>query len=136
MSRFVRLRLGILSNNGIVGILLVLLCLLLFLSKGIAFIAALGMPVALIGAILVMNTMGLTINLITMFALVIVLGMVVDDAIIVAENIWQHYENGENAWDATINGTKEVFLPVTATIMTSIAAFAPLMMMSGVMGKL
>lgn len=135
LSRYVRNRLGVLYNNGIVGILLVLVSLLIFLSRGIAFVTALGMPVALLGAVLVMNWMGMTINLLTMFGLVIVLGMLVDDAIIVGENIWQHYENGKSPWEATIAGTAEVFWPVTATILTTIAAFSPLLMMSGIMGK-
>lgn len=135
MSVFVKNRLGMLINNGVVGMFLVLLALLLFLSKGIALVAALGMPVALLGAIVVMQWMGITINLLSLFALVIVLGMLVDDAIIVAENIWQHYEMGKSPWDAAVDGTKEVFLPVTATILTSIAAFSPLLMIYGIFGK-
>ncbi|MFK7827289.1 MAG: efflux RND transporter permease subunit [Oligoflexales bacterium] len=135
MSVFVKNRLGVLINNGIMGMILVMVALLLFLSRGIALVAALGMPVALLGAILVMQWMGITINLLSLFALVIVLGMLVDDAIIVAENIWQHYEQGKSPWDAAIDGTKEVFLPVTATILTSIAAFSPLLMIYGIFGK-
>ncbi|MBI2602947.1 MAG: efflux RND transporter permease subunit [Deltaproteobacteria bacterium] len=135
ISRFVSNRLGILLNNGMVGLILVIITLLIFLSRGIALVTAMGMPVAVIGALLVMNAFGMTINLLTMFALVIVLGMLVDDSIIVAENIWQHYEDGKGPWEAAVAGTKEVFLPVTATILTTIAAFTPLLMMSGIMGK-
>ena len=135
ISRFVKNRLGVLMNNGIFGIILVLLSLLLFLSRGIAIVAALGMPIAFVGAILVMNLLGMTINLLTMFALVIVLGMLVDDAIIVAENIWQHHEQGKSPMDAAVAGVKEVFWPVTATILTTIAAFSPLLMVSGIFGK-
>ena len=135
ISVFVTNRLGVLLNNGYMGIILVLISLLLFLSKGIALIAALGMPIAFLGALLVMNLMGMTINLLTMFALVIVLGMLVDDAIIVAENIWQHYERGKSPQQATIDGVKEVFFPVSATILTTIAAFSPLLMVSGIFGK-
>jgi len=135
MSVFVKNRLGVLFNNGIVGIILVLISLLIFLSRGIALVAALGMPVAFLGAVIVMNWLGMTINLLTMFALVIVLGMLVDDAIIVAENIWQHYEKGKSPKQATIDGTKEVFWPVTATILTTIAAFSPLLLVSGIFGK-
>jgi multidrug efflux pump subunit AcrB len=135
ISFFVRNRLGILLNNALVGIVLVLISLLFFLSTGIAFVTAIGMPVAFFGALTIMSLFGISINLLTMFALVIVLGMLVDDAIIVAENIWQHYERGESAYDATINGAREVVYPVTATILTSMAAFSPMIMMSGVMGK-
>ena len=74
----------------------------------------------------------MTINLLTMFALVIVLGMLVDDSIIVAENIWQHYERGKSPWQATVDGTREVFWPVTATILTTMAAFSPLLMVTGI----
>ena len=135
LSMMVNSRLGILFNNGGFGFLLVLLFLLLFLAKGIAFITAIGMPIAFFSTIIVMYYQGMTINLITMFGLVMVIGMVVDDSIIVAENIWQHYENGESPWSATLKGTKEVFFPVTATILTTIAAFSPLMNMSGLVGK-
>lgn len=135
MSYFVRNRLGVLVNNGLAGIVLVLLALLLFLSKGIALVAVLGLPVAFLGAIIVMSFLGMTINLLTMFALVLVLGMLVDDSIIVAENIWQHYEQGKSPWQATVDGTKEVFWPVTTTILTTMAAFSPLLMVSGIFGK-
>lgn len=135
LSFFVKNRLGVLVNNGVFGVILVLLCLLLFLSKGIALVAALGMPVALLGAVVAMNYLGMTINLLTLFAMVIVLGMLVDDAIIVAENIWRHYEEGASAWEATVKGTSEVIWPVTTTILTTIAAFSPLLMVTGIFGK-
>lgn len=135
ISRFVVNRLSVLVNNGVLGVILVMLSLLFFLSRGIAFVTAIGMPLAFLGAIMVMNWLGMTINLLSMFALVIVLGMLVDDAIIVAENIWQHYEMGKSPIEATIDGTKEVFFPVTATILTSCAAFSPLLMVSGIFGK-
>ena len=135
MSYFVRNRLGVLVNNGVAGIILVLIALLLFLSKGIAIVAVLGLPVAFLGSLIVMSFLGMTINLLTMFALVLVLGMLVDDSIIVAENIWQHYEEGKSPWQATIDGTKEVFWPVTSTILTTMAAFSPLLMVSGIFGK-
>lgn len=135
LSKMVNSRLQILFNNGSFGFLLVLIFLLLFLAKGIAFITAIGMPIAFFCTIIIMYSQGMTINLITMFALVMVIGMVVDDSIIVAENIWQHYERGESPWNATIKGTKEVFFPVTATILTTIAAFSPLMTMTGIIGK-
>ena len=92
------------------GYLLILLSLLLFLSRGIALVTAIGMPIAFIGSLIVKNYLGMTINLLTMFALVIVLGMLVDDSIIVAENIWQHYELGKSPKQAAIDGTKEVSL--------------------------
>ena len=135
MSVFVKNRLGVLVNNGLMGMVFVLLSLLVFLSRGIAIVAALGMPIALLGAILVMNLLGMTINLLTLFALVIVLGMLVDDAIIVAENIWHHYESGKTPLEAAVEGTREVFWPVCATILTTISAFFPLLLVYGIFGK-
>lgn len=135
VSEFVNERLQVLASNGTYGLALVLLILLLFLSKGIAIITALGMPIAMLGTFLVMGYAGVTINLITMFAMILVIGMLVDDSIIVAENIWQRYEAGESPWQATINGAKEVALPIIATITTTIAAFAPMLMVSGIFGK-
>lgn len=135
LSLFVARRLGVLSGNAIFGLILVLGSLLIFLSPGIALVASAGMPIAFVGTLLVMSITGMTINLISMFALVLVLGMLVDDAIIVAENIWQYYEKGERPYDAVLKGTKEVFWPVTSTILTTIAAFSPLLMISGIFGK-
>ena len=135
MSYFVKNRLGVLVNNGIAGILLVLIVLLIFLSKGIALVAVAGLPIAFLGALIVMSFLGMTINLLTMFALVLVLGMLVDDSIIVAENIWQHYEQGKSPWQAAVDGTREVFWPVTTTILTTMAAFSPLLMVTGIFGK-
>jgi len=135
VSFFVKRRLGVLINNGALGIGLVLLGLFLFLSKSIALVAAAGLPIAFLGTFLVMGTSGMTINLISMFGLIIVLGLLVDDAIIVAENIWQHYEAGESALSATTKGVREVFWPVTATILTTVAAFSPMLMVGGIFGK-
>ncbi len=135
ISEFVRNRLGVLTNNGIIGIILVLIVLLVTLSFGIASVAAMGMPIALVGTFIFMSFFGMSVNLLSMFGMIIVLGILVDDAIIVAENIWYHYENGKSAYDATIIGTSEVVIPVSATILTTIAAFSPLMMMSGIMGS-
>ncbi len=135
MSYFVRNRLSVLVGNGFAGMILVLITLLLFLSKGIAFVTVLGLPVAFLGSLIVMSFLGMTINLLTMFALVLVLGMLVDDSIVVAENIWQHYEDGKSPWDAVVDGTREVFWPVTSTILTTMAAFSPLLMVTGIFGK-
>ncbi len=135
ISFFVRNRLGVLQSNGIYGFIFVAVILLLFLSPGIALVTAIGMPIAIFGAFIVLGYMGMTINLLSMFGLIIVIGILVDDAIIVAENIWHHYELGLPPLEATIKGTSEVILPVAATITTTCAAFSPLLMMSGVFGQ-
>ncbi len=135
LSYFVKRRLDVLINNGLVGLTLVILSLFITLGWRIAIVTSLGVPLAFCGTFIWMGIKGVTINLMSMFGLIMVLGMVVDDAIIVAENIYRHIEDGEGVKDAVINGTAEVITPVAGTIMTTIAAFSPLMFMSGIMGK-
>lgn len=135
MSYYVERRLNILSNNGIVGFVLVLIILFLFLDKIPALMTAIGIPIALFITFIVMNMMGITINLISMFGLIIVLGMIVDDGIIVAENVYRYIEEGMHPRQAAIKGTSEVIVPVTTTILTTWAAFLPLLMMTDLVGK-
>lgn len=135
LSYFVQRRLDVLVSNGIVGFILVLLSLFFTLGWRISVVTALGIPLAFFATFLWMASQGVTVNLMSMFGLIMVLGMVVDDAIIVAENVYRHLEAGVEIHDAVIRGTSEVILPVAATILTTIAAFSPLMFMSGIMGK-
>ncbi|MCQ9204845.1 MAG: efflux RND transporter permease subunit [Omnitrophica bacterium] len=135
MSFYIKRRLGVLKNNGIIGLFLVCCVLMLFLNFRIALLTALGLPIAFSATITVMGFVGLSINLITMFGLIIVLGMLVDDGIIVAENCARYLEEGLNPRQAAIVGTQEVARPVTATIITTIAAFFPLLFMEGMLGK-
>ncbi|HON77615.1 MAG TPA: efflux RND transporter permease subunit [Spirochaetota bacterium] len=135
LSYYVRRRLNVLSNNAIVGSLLVVISLLLALGWRISLVTALGLPLAFCGTFIWMAYYGISINLMSMFGLIVVLGMLVDDAIVVAENVYRHLEDGMPVREAVINGTHEVIVPVAGTIMTTIAAFAPLMFMSGIMGK-
>ncbi|MDY6968565.1 MAG: efflux RND transporter permease subunit [Spirochaetota bacterium] len=135
LSYYVERRLDVLSNNGIIGILLVTITLLFALGWRISLVTALGLPLAFSGAFIWMAWYGVSINLMSMFGLIIVLGMLVDDAIIVAENVYRHLENGEGIKDAVFYGVYEVITPVAGTILTTIATFAPLMFMSGIMGK-
>ncbi|MCK5597637.1 MAG: efflux RND transporter permease subunit, partial [Candidatus Eisenbacteria sp.] len=94
-----------------------------------------GIPFSFFCAFILMNAAGVTINTVSLFSLVLVLGMLVDDAIIVIENIYRHMEHGMPARKAAILGTKEVFAPVTAAVLTTVAAFLPLLLMSGTWGK-
>jgi len=135
VSYYIKRRLGVLKNNAVIGLFLVCLTLIMFLDKRTAFITALGLPVAFCATLAIMGIMGLSINLITMFGLIIVLGMLVDDAIIVAENASRHMEKGLSPREAAVVGTTEVMKPVTSTIITTIAAFTPLLFMSGMLGK-
>lgn len=135
LSYFVERRLDVLKGNAMVGIVLVLLSLFVAFGWRIAVVTAVGIPVAFAGTFYWMGLQDININLMSMFGLIMVLGMVVDDAIIVAENIYRHIEDGEDVRNAVINGVSEVIVPVAGTILTTIAAFAPLMFMSGIMGK-
>lgn len=135
LSYYVRRRLNVLSNNAIVGSLLVVISLLLALGWRISLVTALGLPLAFCGTFIWMAHSGISVNLMSMFGLIVVLGMLVDDAIVVAENVYRHLEDGMPVREAVINGTHEVIIPVAGTILTTIAAFAPLMFMSGIMGK-
>ncbi|MDP8233651.1 MAG: efflux RND transporter permease subunit [Candidatus Saelkia tenebricola] len=135
MSFYVRRRLGVLRQNGIIGILLVLGVLLFFLDHKTAFLTALGLPIAFSITLAIMGFSGLSINLISMFGLIVVLGMIVDDGIIIAENCSRHIESGMSPRKAAVIGTEEVIKPVTTTIITTIAAFSPLLFMGGMIGK-
>ncbi len=135
MSYYVKRRLGVLKNNGLIGLGLVLLVLFLFLDPIPAFLTAIGLPIAIFSTFIAMYWLGISINLITMFGLIIVLGMLVDDGIIVAENCYRYIEQGMSPRDAAVKGTSEVIAPVTVTILTTCSAFAPLMFMPDIMGK-
>ncbi|NQU38463.1 MAG: efflux RND transporter permease subunit [Lentisphaerae bacterium] len=134
-SYLIKRRLNVLLSNGLVGLVLVLLSLPLLLNIRIALVTALGIPFAFLSAILVMAWMGISINMMTMFGIILVVGMLVDDAIIIAENIFRHLELGLSPREAAIKGSGEVMWPVTATILTTIAAFAPLLFLPDIMGK-
>lgn len=135
ISFYIERRLGTLKNNGIVGIILVCALLMIFLQFRIALITAIGLPIAFCTTLVVMSFMGLSINLVTMFGLIVVLGMLVDDGIIVSENCSRYLEEGHSPREAAVLGTQEVIKPVTTTIITTIAAFSPLLFMGGMMGK-
>jgi len=132
---YINRRLGVLKNNGIYGLILVCGVLLIFLNARIAILTALGIPIAFCATLAIMGFVGISVNLISMFGLIVVLGMLVDDGIIVAENCARYFEDGFSPREAAIRGTQEVVKPVTATIITTIAAFSPLLFMSGMLGK-
>jgi len=135
LSIYITRRLNILKYNGLIAIILVLASLLLFLTRRVAFFTALGIPIAFAATLFFMFMVGMSINMISMFALILVLGMLVDDGIIIAENVYRHIENGVPPREAAVRGTEEVIAPVTTTILTTIVAFLPLAFMTGMMGK-
>jgi len=134
-SKIARLRLGVLTNNGMVGAFLVLFTLVIFLRPSVAVSTTLGIPLVFMAGLFTLHMMGVTLNLISMMAFIMVLGMLVDDAIILGENITYHMEKGMPPTQAAVVGAKELIGPVTTTILTTIVAFVPLLFLSGIIGK-
>ena len=134
-SNDARRLLDLVKTNALLGLVLVLVTLVLFFNTRMAFWTAMGIPTAIFFAFLIFPLVGVTINFISLMGIIIVLGMVVDDAIIVAENIYRYKEQGMDGVEAAIKGTKEVLWPVVTTVITTLIAFAPLIVMTGVMGK-
>jgi len=134
-SKYVKDRFAIVSNNGIIGLILVLIVLAIFLSVRVAFWVALGIPVAILGTIFMLPMFGTFLDSITMTAMVLVLGIIVDDAIIVAESIYQKYEQGLSSLDAAVAGVHSVIKPVITTILTTFIVFLPMFFMPGMLGK-
>ena len=134
-SRFARLRLGVLTNNGMVGLILVFGSLIMFLRPSVALTTTWGLPIVFLTGLFTLHVAGITLNLISMFGFIMVLGMLVDDAIIIGENITYHMEKGLTPKAAAVTGALELLGPVTATVMTTIVAFLPMMFMSGIIGK-
>ena len=135
LSYFVRRRLGVLFSNGLIGLCIVVGVLFLFLGWRTALMVAIGIPISFAIAFIAMSYTGVNLNLISMFGLIIVLGIIVDDAIIVSENFSYHIERGSSPIEAASKGTFAVLAPVVASIATTIAAFGPLLFMSGIFGK-
>ena len=135
MSVFIRRRLNILSNNLLVGLILVVMVLSLFLPFRVSLITAIGIPFAFLGTMIFFGSQGVSLNLLTMTGLIIVIGMLVDDAVVITENAIREMENGEKPLEGAIKGTKNIWSPVFASVMTTILAFFPLTIMSGIFGK-
>lgn len=136
LSRFIQGRLELLTRNALQGAALVFIALLLVLNLRVAFWVMVGLFTAICGTLLVMNALGVTLNLLTMFGLLVTLGMLTDDAIVVAENIAARGQRGEEPVDAATRGGEQVFWPVVGTVLTTIVAFMPLVFLKGNMGKL
>ncbi|MFC1646435.1 efflux RND transporter permease subunit, partial [Candidatus Omnitrophota bacterium] len=135
MSFYIQRRLRVLRFNGTIGLLMILGILFLFLEPIPALMTSLGIPIAFLATLYVMNLLGMSINLITMFGLVVVLGIIVDDGIIISENVYRYLEKGLSPKEAAIKGASEVAAPVISTVLTTIAAFSPLLFMTGLLGK-
>ena len=135
LSYYVKRRLNVLRSNGTIGFFLVIFILFLFLPRISALMTAIGIPIVFFTTFWIMYALGFTINLLTMFGLVMVLGMIVDDGIIISENVCRNIEQGMPPKEAAVKGTDEVFRPVLATVLTTMVAFSPLMFMGGLLGR-
>ncbi len=136
-SLLLRARLDTLLTNARMGFVLVLVVLALFLRLRLAFWVGLGVPTAILGTLWMLPSLQVSVNLLSLFAFVLVLGILVDDAIVVGENVHTHQERpGEPPLRAAIDGTSEVAVPVIFGVLTTVAAFGPLLFIPGAMGKL
>ncbi|KXJ56257.1 MAG: acriflavine resistance protein B [Colwellia sp. Phe_37] len=135
-SEIVKSRLNTLITNALQGGFLVLLLLTLFLRPSIAFWVSIGIPVSFMGAFIVMPFFDISINIMSLFGFILVLGIVVDDAIVTGENIYRHSQTASSGIEAAIKGTEEVATPVTFGILTTVAAFLPLAFIEGQRGAL
>ena len=134
MSIILNQRIDLLVNNGIIGFILVLIFLALFLNVRLAFWVALAIPVSFAGMFIFAGMAGVTINVISLFGMILVIGILVDDGIVIAENIYGKYENGSPRLEATIEGTLEVLPAVFSAIITTVIAFSSFYFIEGTLG--
>ena len=135
-SEIYRQRLELLLKNAFLGLTLVIVLLGLFMEFRLAFWVTMGIPISFLGCFLFLPALDVTINMMSMFAFIVALGIVVDDAIVVGENIYEYRQRGMHLMKAAIMGVRGVLLPVTFSILTNIVAFLPLCFIPGVMGKI
>ena len=135
-SQALRSRLSLLFANGRAGFVLVFVLLALFLRLKLAFWVALGIPISFLGALWLMPSFDVSISMISTFGFIIVIGILVDDAIVVGENIYTEYERGKTGIQAALDGVKGVAVPVIFAVLTTIAAFWPLLWVEGAIGKI
>lgn len=134
LSKLVEQRIDLMIRNGRSGLILVVIALALFLNLRVAFWVAVGLPISFMGTFLALHLMGQTINLLSLFGLIVVLGIVVDDAIVIGERVFTRMRQGLEPGEAAIKGAREVTIPVVAAVSTTIVAFLPLAFIDGVMG--
>jgi len=136
MSEIFHQRLDLLLRHAFAGLILVFVLLAFFLEARLAFWVTMGIPTSFLGAFLFMPLLGVSINMISLFAFIIALGMVVDDAIVVGENIYEYHQSGLPFLEAAKKGARDIAAPVVFSILTNIAAFMPLLFVPGIMGKI
>ena len=133
-STWIKNRLNLVSSNILFGLILVMIALFLTLNFRIAFVVGLGIPASFMITLIFADTMGYSLNMLTLLGALIALGMLVDEAIVVAENIYRHIEMGKSPREATIDGALEMFPAILTATLTTVFAFLPLLIMTGKMG--
>jgi multidrug efflux pump subunit AcrB len=134
-SLSVRNRFQIVVSNGIAGLVLVLVVLGLFLNLRTSFWVAMGIPVSLFGTMLLLRVFDVDLDSITLTAMALVIGIIVDDAIVISENIFQRRQKGDSPEEATVNGVHEVYRPVLVSMTTTVMAFVPMFLVGGTLGR-
>ena len=127
--------LGVMQTNALLGLITVLLICWVFLGAKVSLLVSIGIPFSLAGTLAVLHALGHTLNISVLLGIVIALGMLVDDAVVVVESIYYRIERGAEAFEAALHGTAEVFRPVLSSVATTMAAFLPLMLLPGIVGK-
>ena len=135
-SKILRGRINLLLKNAKLGLILVLFVLAIFLKPKLAFWVSLGIPISFMGALLMLPYLDVSINLLSLFSFILVLGIVVDDAIIIGENIYRRFEGGEDLKTAARKGAYEVGIPVIFAVLTTIVTFAPMLFVGGSVGRI
>jgi len=133
-SVWIKNRLNVVFSNIVFGLALVFLAMLIFINRGIAFVVALGIPVSFMIGLIATEMLGDSLNMLSLLGALIALGMLVDEAIVVAENIYRHLEEGMDRKEAVINGAAEMFPAVLTATLTTVFAFLPMLLMTGEMG--
>ncbi|WP_405208664.1 efflux RND transporter permease subunit [Aquimarina sp. LLG6339-5] len=133
-SDLIQDRISLLLENAIIGMLLVLVLLSFFLRPSVAFWVAFGLPISFFGMFMLLPNYGVTLNMLSMFGMILVIGILVDDGIVIAENIYSRREKGESPIQAAVNGTLEVLKPILSAIATTILAFSVFFFLDGQIG--
>ncbi|MBF0310936.1 MAG: efflux RND transporter permease subunit [Magnetococcales bacterium] len=134
-SHFVREVLAVMESNALFGLVMVALVTWIFLGSRLSLLVSLGVPFSLAGTFLILHALGESLNVMVLLGVVITLGMLVDDAVVVVETIYVRLQSGLSALEAGVAALKEVAMPVTTSVLTTVAAFLPLMLLPGILGK-
>ena len=135
LSEIYQQRLNLMLKNGFLGLGLVFILLALFLEPRLAFWVSLGIPISFLGSLLFLPVVGASINMVSLFAFIVTLGIVVDDAIVVGENVYYHRQQKMPWFQAAVTGAREIAVPVTFSVLTNMVAFVPMFFIPGIMGK-